>query len=152
MHAKEQPFGVLLKRYRLAAGLSQANLAERAHLSARGISDLERGARRAPRQATVQRLIDALQLDPADQQTLLTGIHRYRLPRPVDAPLPGYIDDLQADETNVVVPSPEEDYCPLGGIVPAQPTVLFGRQQELESIRRRLTVEHVRLLTLTGPA
>ncbi len=39
------PFGDLLRRLRLAAGLSQEALAERAGLSARGISDLERGAR-----------------------------------------------------------------------------------------------------------
>ena len=38
---------MLLLRYRMAAGLSQEDLAERAGLSRRGISDLERGARRA---------------------------------------------------------------------------------------------------------
>lgn len=36
-------FGALLKRYRLAAGLSQQALAERARLSARAISAYERG-------------------------------------------------------------------------------------------------------------
>ena len=41
-------FGQLLKRYRTAAGLTQEALAERAGLSARGISDMERGLRRAP--------------------------------------------------------------------------------------------------------
>jgi len=48
------PFGVLLLRYRMAAGLSQEDLAERAGLSRRGISDLERGARRAPHPATAR--------------------------------------------------------------------------------------------------
>ena len=36
---------MLLRRYREAAGLTQETLAQRAGLSARGISDLERGAR-----------------------------------------------------------------------------------------------------------
>src|SRR4051794_31199392 len=35
-------FGMLLKRYRLAAGLTQEGLAERAGVSARGVQDLER--------------------------------------------------------------------------------------------------------------
>ena len=38
-------FGDVLRRYRVAAGLTQEALAERAALSARGISDLERAAR-----------------------------------------------------------------------------------------------------------
>jgi transcriptional regulator with XRE-family HTH domain len=48
--AAQQPlaFGELLKRYRLAAGLSQQWLAERARMSERAVSDLERGLRRAP--------------------------------------------------------------------------------------------------------
>ena len=49
--AKSKPevrFGDVLRRYRVAAGLTQEALAERAALSARGISDLERAARTAP--------------------------------------------------------------------------------------------------------
>lgn len=41
-------FGTLLRSHRVEAGLSQERLAERAGLSARGISDLERGERQAP--------------------------------------------------------------------------------------------------------
>src|ERR1035437_803876 len=52
----------LLRRHRLEAGLSQADLAERAGLSARGISDLERGVNRTPQRETVLRLADALAL------------------------------------------------------------------------------------------
>ena len=55
-------FGDLLRRYRKLAELTQEELAERAHLSVRGISDLERGARRAPRSDTLALLIDALGL------------------------------------------------------------------------------------------
>ncbi|HEV8278838.1 MAG TPA: helix-turn-helix transcriptional regulator, partial [Streptosporangiaceae bacterium] len=41
-------FAELLRRHRLAAGLTQEALADRAGLSVRGIADLERGARRYP--------------------------------------------------------------------------------------------------------
>src|SRR5712692_7636003 len=53
-------FGELLKQYRLAAGLTQEALAERAGLSVREISDLERGVNRAPRPDTLQLLAAAL--------------------------------------------------------------------------------------------
>jgi transcriptional regulator with XRE-family HTH domain len=68
----DQPaaFGVALRRCRLAAGLSQEELAERANLSRRGISDLERGTRRAPYPATVRQLAEALGLDEGERATL----------------------------------------------------------------------------------
>src|SRR5215467_747799 len=67
----EQPsFRHLLKRYRQAAGLSQEALAARAGLSARAISDLERGVYRRPRFDTLQLLLGALAL-PEPQQALL---------------------------------------------------------------------------------
>jgi tetratricopeptide (TPR) repeat protein/transcriptional regulator with XRE-family HTH domain len=63
-------FGVLLKRYRRAAGLTQEALAERSGLSARGISDLERGVSRTHRSDTVQRLASALGLSPRERSLL----------------------------------------------------------------------------------
>src|SRR5215469_5047495 len=66
--------GVLLQRHRVAAGLSQEELAERAGLSRRGISDLERGARRAPHPATLRRITEALNLDQAERAALLASI------------------------------------------------------------------------------
>ena len=56
-------FGALLKRYRMAAGLTQEALAERANLSARAISDLERGLSRAPRYDTLDMLTSAMNLE-----------------------------------------------------------------------------------------
>ena len=47
-------FAELLRRCRLEAGLSQEDLAERAGLSPRSISDLERGQRSMPRLETVR--------------------------------------------------------------------------------------------------
>jgi predicted ATPase/DNA-binding XRE family transcriptional regulator len=66
MTIESASFGSQLRRQRLAAGLTQEELAERAGLSARGIQDLERGARRAPHPETVRRLTAALgRLDDA---------------------------------------------------------------------------------------
>jgi transcriptional regulator with XRE-family HTH domain len=39
-------FGDISRRYQISAGLSQEELAQRASLSARAISDLERGVKR----------------------------------------------------------------------------------------------------------
>ncbi|TME09295.1 MAG: helix-turn-helix domain-containing protein [Chloroflexi bacterium] len=65
-----QRFGDLLRRSRLAAGLTQEELAAQAGLSVRGLSDLERGARLAPRRETVQLLAEALQLSAAERTQL----------------------------------------------------------------------------------
>jgi transcriptional regulator with XRE-family HTH domain len=46
-------FGMLLRRYREAASLSQADLAERAGLTEKGIGDLERGERQRPQPHTL---------------------------------------------------------------------------------------------------
>jgi non-specific serine/threonine protein kinase len=59
----------------LAAGLSQEELAERAGLSRRGISDLERGARRAPHPATARRLAEALCLSQTEHAAFLVSAH-----------------------------------------------------------------------------
>ena len=53
----------MLRRYRVAAGLSQEALADQAGLSLRGVSDLERGLSRAPSLHTLGRLADALGLE-----------------------------------------------------------------------------------------
>ena len=73
-------FGTLLKRFRLAANLSQEALAERAGLSVRAISDLERGARRTPRPETIALLAEALALSAADRAALVAPVLRRRLP------------------------------------------------------------------------
>ena len=56
-------FGTLLRQYRLAAGLSQEALAERARISVNGVSALERGYRRTPQHETLALLAGALELD-----------------------------------------------------------------------------------------
>jgi predicted ATPase/DNA-binding XRE family transcriptional regulator len=93
----QAPFGAVLRRQRLAAGLTQEALAERAHLSAKAVSDLERDPSRRPRLTTVALLADALDLPPDGRAALLAaarpggdatvepsaGASRWTLPRPL---------------------------------------------------------------------
>ena len=58
--AEAMSFGALLRRLRLAAGLTQEGLAERAGVSAGAVSDLERNPTRLPRLDSVALLADAL--------------------------------------------------------------------------------------------
>jgi predicted ATPase/class 3 adenylate cyclase len=77
MVAGRQPsFGDLLRRYRVAAGLTQEELAERAGLSRRGISDLERGERARPRRETFQLLVQALSLSADEVARIGAATHQ----------------------------------------------------------------------------
>lgn len=120
-------FGTLLKRYRHAARLSQEALAERAGLSARAISDLERGVNRAPRFATLELLANALSLSAA-QRDLLQAAAQPELDRPGDATAPASLVNL-----------------------PTPPTRLIGREAERARALAWLRGD-TRLLTLTGPS
>src|SRR3712207_1665490 len=73
---KDAPFGVRLRRLREAAGLTQEELARRAGLTAKGISDLERGARNRPYPHTVRSLADALELAGNERSSLLAAVPR----------------------------------------------------------------------------
>src|SRR5206468_12626633 len=61
-------FGDLLRDYRRAADLTQEELAERAGVSPRSISELERGGAHVPRRDTVMLLARALGLQGADRE------------------------------------------------------------------------------------
>jgi tetratricopeptide (TPR) repeat protein/transcriptional regulator with XRE-family HTH domain len=69
-------FGTLLRRYRVAAGLSQEELAERARLSVRTVGDLERGVSHAPRKDTVALLAQALDLGAPERAALAEAARR----------------------------------------------------------------------------
>jgi transcriptional regulator with XRE-family HTH domain len=64
------PFSERLRRLRVAAGLSQEALAERAGLSAQAIGALETGKRRRPYPHTVAALADALGLTEMERAAL----------------------------------------------------------------------------------
>jgi transcriptional regulator with XRE-family HTH domain len=151
------PFGLLLQRHRTAAGLSQEELAERAGLSRRGLSDLERGARRTPYPATVRRLAEALGLSEADRAALLMAAHTrpgstvVSDPQPRAGPLPALADAL--DLTGV-------DRAPLEDVVTERANdratagePLVGREKEfgrILAIMDTVTVGPGRLVFVTG--
>src|SRR5207253_3923077 len=86
------------RRSRLAAGLFQELLAERAGLSARTVSDLERGVAAQPRLETVQLLATALALTPRERAALLAAAR----PAPAPPGPPGAPPTLPAPLTPVI--------------------------------------------------
>ena len=114
-------FGKVLREYRLAAALTQEELAERAGMSVRGLSDLERGARRAPFPNTLQRLTDALKLDARARAQLAAAAR-------------GASDAVAAPA--------------LARRLPVALTSFVGRERERGEIKQLLA--SCRLVTLTG--
>jgi len=137
LRLESRSFGSVLRRYRMAAALSQEALAERAGISLRGLSDLERGLSRAPRLETLARLAEALGLEGAARQALATA-----------AGIPSVDEALEAS------PAPE-----LSAVTRAAPhtalpgylTRVLGRGPDLAAIGDLIGRDDVRLLTLAGP-
>jgi transcriptional regulator with XRE-family HTH domain len=115
-------FGDLLRRYRLAAGLTQEELAERAQVSPRAISDLERGLRSRPWRDTTQLLATALKLDATQRSRLEASARQQRPTSASEA-----FDDAAQPEPSWRRPT-----------VPALLAALVGRERYrlLESIRQ----------------
>jgi predicted ATPase/transcriptional regulator with XRE-family HTH domain len=131
--AEQSALGIVLKRYRVAAGLSQERLAEQARISTRAISDLERGLHRTPHADTLDHLARALALSADQRAALLAAAH------PEVAAAPG-ISTAPA-RTPTAIPSPP----------PLPPTPLIGRDHERQRALVWLQNGSERLLTLTGP-
>ncbi len=70
MEARRPHFGALLRQFRLDAGITQQELAERAKLSVEAVSTLERGTRTRPHRDTIALLGGALKLSP-EREALL---------------------------------------------------------------------------------
>jgi predicted ATPase/transcriptional regulator with XRE-family HTH domain len=128
-----ETFGTLLRRYRLAAGLTQEELASRASMSARGISDLERGARTRPQRETIRLLAIALGLDEASREVMNAAGRRGLSTHPA----------FSAAEAAPCQPWP-------GARVPVPLDRLIGREAEIRSAVALLLDPGVRLVTLLG--
>lgn len=68
-------FNTLLREYRLRAGLTQEELAERSGVSARTIGRLEADEGRGPRVASVRNLVKALPLTSQERNELLSSVY-----------------------------------------------------------------------------
>jgi predicted ATPase/transcriptional regulator with XRE-family HTH domain len=122
-------FADQLRAYRARAGLSQSELALRANLSARGVSDLERGVRRAPYLPTVHALSVALNLTPAEAGSFASSVTRGRM------------------RSRMVASVARPD----AGSLPSMYTSFIGRASELAKLKELLLDSPFRLVTITGP-
>src|SRR4051794_873390 len=119
------PVGARLRSLREAAGYTQAELATSAGLSGHGGSARERGRRRRPHVETVRALSAALDLTSEKRDALLGSARA--------------VDDGAAIEELIDVP------------LPLSPTVLLGREADMQTLRGWLADPAARLVTLTGP-
>jgi predicted ATPase/DNA-binding XRE family transcriptional regulator len=120
----DEKLGASLRKLRLMAGMTQEELAERAGISARTVSDVERGLRTVVHHDTAHRLASALGL-AEEQRRTFDALARGREAGPLQVPAAGRL--------------------------PQVPTPLLGRSHDLETLRATLEGSDVRLLTLTGP-
>ena len=122
---KSVSFPDLLRRRRVAAGLTQEALAELAGVSTRGISDIERGIILSPHRDTVQALAAALALDDGERALFESAARRPA--RALSRPAPKW------------------------NSLPIPPTPLIGRETEVRAVCHQLRRTESRLLTLVGP-
>lgn len=125
MKAPPRSFGDLLRQYRVAAGITQETLADRARMSLAAVGKLERGMRQRPYRATIALLAEALSLSPDDRHELERAARRA-------AP--------------VLSPPPEDAMAAIR--LPAYLSSFVGREGELAEVCEMLA--SYRLVTLVG--
>ena len=123
----------LIRGRRTGAGLTQEELAERAGISVRTVSDIERGLRRSVYKDTAQRLAVALNVaDPERDQFILAARGR-----------------MEATEGGARLKPGRE---PLErGHIPIPPNAFIGREREMGLLLTALRDPVVRVITVTGP-
>ena len=126
-------FGTRVRTLRIAAGLTQAELAEQARASERTISDLERGLRRTVYPATARHLASALGLAADD--------------------LAGFLSEARGEPGL----SPR-NHTEIGAVpadhrtrIPIPLTRLLGREPDLALALSLVRDPDVRLVTIVGP-
>jgi predicted ATPase/transcriptional regulator with XRE-family HTH domain len=128
------PLSALVRRFRLTAGFSQEELAERSGLSARAISDLERGLSVRPRLETIRMLAEGLGLRDSERASLIAAA------RPE---LRAHSDDSVTEETKRFGNPPVD--------LPTLPGRLIGREADVADLVSRVTQRDGRLITVSGP-
>jgi predicted ATPase len=135
MSGSTSEFGVLLRNLRKARGWSQKTLGDRAKLSDRCVADLEAGRRRAPYQATVRRLADALKLSPSDRAAFEAAVDRRRSGREAG-----------------LAPTEVEGLPTLSSAGEYGEQALIGRGREMQELEAFLASPSPRVLSLVGEA
>lgn len=125
---------LLVRRLRVSVGLTQEELAEKAGISVRTVSDIERGLRRSVYRDTAERLAEALDVDEEDRPDF------FALAR-------GRVGSIRSDPSL----SFSDQMRNLFATVPPQPTRLIGREHEVDLLINAFGDRSIRLLTLTGP-
>jgi predicted ATPase/DNA-binding XRE family transcriptional regulator len=124
-----ETFGSLLRAYRLAAGLSQDTLADRARISAQCVSALERRTRRAPYRPTVENIAAALGLTCPERDRLMALAQADR--------------QWRCSQNGIARP-----LATLCDEAPHRVASFVGRADEVRALLR--LVERHRLVTITG--
>jgi predicted ATPase/transcriptional regulator with XRE-family HTH domain len=119
------PFGALVRRYRRSAGWTQQELAERARIGLRTISEIERGTGIRPQRETVRLLIDAFGLGEEERAAFERAARH------------------QGQSTLAPVALPPTN-------LPAPVTPLIGRDDALSAVALLVRDDDVRLVTVTG--
>ncbi len=133
MSTAQTGFGAKVRKLRVAAGWTQAELAERAGISERAVSDIERGLRGTVYPATARQLAAVLGVTGARLPAFLTEARR------------------RAEGTGQLV----DEIGPVPGThrarIPAPLTRMLGREAELTMCLAMVRDPRVRVLTLVGP-
>ena len=136
MAALLSDFAQTIRTLRLRAGLSQEELAERAGVSARAVSDRERGLRKSPRPETLRLLAEALRLSESERARFFAAAH----------------PEIEIDRRPSTEPPAAATAIPLAiRPLPIPPDELIGRESDIAAIGELLQDEGARLVTLTGP-
>ena len=130
---ESEAFGDLLRRLRAETGLTQEELAERAGISARTISDIERALRGSVYRDTASRLAEALNLEGLERAALQSAARR----RAGRAVVNRSMVAREGDTTGSSLPSPL--------------TRLIGRDEDLAVILAAVRAPDIRILSLVGP-
>ena len=125
------PFGLWLKKRRKALDLTQSALADRVGCSLATIEKIESEERR-PSTQIAELLADALEIPTAERELFLKVARRLK---PTDG---------LASVSPIPFPAPKTT-------LPAPPTPLIGREEELRGISHLLANADCRLISLVGP-